>query len=105
MNRRGAPKKQRKFFEHQTPWLVATLLGALITCGLAGVLASGVVGSRQAFRGHAPLNVTLGLLALVLFALSGFYLLRKRLFQEEFSLLRASMQSWLWAHIYLALFG
>src|SRR6187399_1640257 len=105
MSRRRAPKKQRKFFEHQTPWLVVTLLGALMTCGLAGALTSGVAGSRQAFRGHAPLNVTLALFALALFTLSGFYLLRKRLFQEEASLLRASMQSWLWAHIYLALFG
>lgn len=105
MNKRRAPKKQRKLFEHQTPWIVATLLGALATCGLTGALASGVLGTRQAFRGHAPLNVMLAVIAVLLFILSGFYLLRKRLFQEEFSLLRASMQSWLWAHIYLALFG
>lgn len=105
MSMRRAPKKQRKLFEHQTPWLVATLLGTLASCGLTGALASGVLGSRQAFRGNAPLNVMLAVVAVLLFTLSGFYLLRKRLFQEEFSLLRASMQSWLWAHIYLALFG
>ncbi len=105
MSMRGAPKKQRKLFEHQTPWLIATLLGTLFSCGLTGALASGVIGSRQAFRGNAPLNVTLAVVAVLLFTLSGFYLLRKRLFQEEFSWLRASMQSWLWAHIYLALFG
>lgn len=105
MNSRRAPRKQRKLFEHQTPWLIATLLGTLATCGLTGALASGVTGSRHALRGHAPLNVTLAVVAVLLFALSGFYLLRKRLFQEEFSWLRASMQSWLWAHIYLALFG
>lgn len=105
MNVRRAPKKRRKFFEHQTPWLVLTLLGALASCALTGALASGVLGSRHALRGNAPLNVTLAVFAVLLFTLSGFYLLRKRLFQEEFSWLRASMQSWLWAHIYLALFG
>jgi len=105
MSTKRTPKKQRKLFEHQTPWLIATVLGALATCGLTGALMSGVLGSRQAFRGHAPLNVTMAVIAVLLFMLSGFYLLRKRMFQEEFSLLRASMQSWLWAHIYLALFG
>lgn len=105
MSKARAPRKQRKLFEYQSPWLIATLLGTLFSCGLTGALVSGVTGARQAFRGHAPLNVTLAIIAVLLFALSGFYLLRKRLFQEEFSLLRASMQSWLWAHIYLALFG
>lgn len=99
------PRKQRKIFEYQAPWLILTVLGVLFSCAGMGALVSGVTGTRAAFRGHAPLNVVLAVLAVFLFTVSAFYLLRKRLFQEEFSLLKASMQSWLWAHIYLALFG
>ena len=99
------PQKERRLFEHQGPWLIATLLGILMSCGLLFPFFGGLVGPRPAFRGHSPINVTLALAAVLLFTVSGFYLLRKRLFQEEFSLLRASMQSWLWAHVYLALFG
>lgn len=105
MSRAKTPTKQRKLFEYQAPWLLLTVVGTLLSCGLAGALASGATGSRHAFRGHSAFNVTLAVVAVLLFTVSAFYLLRKRLFQEEFSLLRASMQSWLWAHIYLALFG
>jgi hypothetical protein len=105
MSMQRIPQKDRRLFEHQAPWLVATALGILMSCGLVIPWVSGLLGPRLAFRGHSPMSVTLAITAVVLFTISAFYLLRKRLFQEEFSLLRASMQSWLWAHVYLALFG
>ncbi len=105
MSAQRTPQKARRLFEHQAPWLLATVLGVLMSCGFVVPWLSGMIGSRPAFRGHSAINVALAVAAIALLTVSGFYLLRKRLFQEEFSLLRASMQSWLWAHVYLAIFG
>jgi hypothetical protein len=105
--RRGAPRPKRKrtFFEYQWPWLAITVLLSGVTCALVLLFISGILGEPVAFRGHSWLNVSLALVGILLFSISGFYVLRKRMFAEELGPVRSSMQAWLWAHIYLALLG
>lgn len=99
------PKRKRTFFEHQWPWFGLAFVFSGFALAVVFLFTSGLLGDPVAFRGHSWLNVSLALIGILLFSISGFYVLRKRMFAEELALARGSMQAWLWAHIYLALLG
>ena len=99
--------RRLKLFERQWPWLVSSILLALLTTAVAALLDAGVLEAYELFpgiaRGYTFTGVLLGLSSLALCGLAFFYALRKRGLQEALPFGKSTMTAWLWAHVYFGL--
>jgi hypothetical protein len=96
--------------ERHWPWLVCAVLGSGASCVLLIALGSGALSAysdylSETLRGYTPVGVAFGVLSVALLAVVTFYSLRRRALQEHLPVGRATMASWLWAHVYLGLFA
>jgi hypothetical protein len=99
--------RKRRFLERHWPWLLFGVLAGGATLLLAVAIDQGVFAGLEGFdailRGYTAFGVLLGVAALVSCALSFAYSLRKRSLQERLPLGRATLATWLWAHVYFGL--
>lgn len=99
--------RKRRFLERQWPWLLFAALASGATLTLAVAIDQGVFSGLEGFdailRGYTTFGVLLGFGSLALCALSLVYALRKRSLQERLPFGRATLATWLWAHVYLGL--
>ncbi|HMJ13111.1 MAG TPA: multiheme c-type cytochrome, partial [Polyangiaceae bacterium] len=110
MNQKLRLARQRGILEQHWPWLACTLLATGAVCALLIVLGAGVLAeysdyASETLRGYTPAGVFFGLLSVALLGVVTFYSLRRRAFQEALPIGRATLASWLWAHVYLGLFA
>ncbi|HEY2406293.1 MAG TPA: multiheme c-type cytochrome [Polyangiaceae bacterium] len=99
--------RRLRFFERQWPWLLLAFGAAFVTLAVGALLDFGALEAYELFprivRGYTATGVLLGLGALSLAAFSFFYAFRKRGLQEHLPFGRATMTTWLWAHVYFGL--
>lgn len=99
--------RKRRFLERHWPWFLFAAFAAGATVTLAVAIDQGVFAGLEGFdailRGYTRFGVLLGVASLALCVLSFAYTLRKRSFQERLPLGRATLATWLWAHVYLGL--
>lgn len=95
--------KRRSLLEHQWPWLLASLVAALLTAGLVVALDRGFLQEFAFFpailRGYTMSGLVFGVASLALALLAFLYSLRKRSLQEKMPV--GTMAGWLWGHVYL----
>jgi Cytochrome c554 and c-prime len=96
--------RRLRLFERQWPWLVGSVLAALVTAAVALALDAGMLDDYELFpsitRGYTFTGALLGMSSLALCGLSFFYALRKRGLQEALPFGKSTMTAWLWAHVY-----
>jgi hypothetical protein len=92
--------------ERSLPWLAGSAVVAIALAALASSAADGRVAAlidarpdERVLRGYTPIGLFLGIMAVVLGALSAAYSLRKRPLQERLSTGRGPMTVWLWLHV------
>jgi hypothetical protein len=92
--------------ERWFPWLAGSAIVAVALAALASSAADGRVASlldarpdEKVLRGYTPIGLFLGIVAVVLGALSAAYSLRKRPLQERLAAGRGPMTVWLWLHV------
>lgn len=99
--------RRRRFLERHWPWfLLALFAGGCATTWAVAVdqsVFSIIEGFEPILRGYTLTGVTYGVAALFLCLLAFFYAFRKRSLQERMPLGRATLTTWLWAHVYLGL--
>jgi Cytochrome c554 and c-prime len=97
--------KRRSLLEHQWPWLVSSLLAALLSAALVVAIDGGFLEEYASFpailRGYTLTGLFFGVCSLALALLTFLYSLRKRSLQEKLPL--GTMAGWLWGHVYLGL--
>src|SRR5262245_23585854 len=102
--------RKRTLLERHWPWLVLSLLGLLVFSAVLLVLHQGLLSEISEYlsstlRGYTLVGTLLGVLSVALILFEAFYSWRKRALQELMPIGRASMVSWLWAHVYVGLFA
>src|ERR1051326_4851687 len=105
----AAPRlaRRRRFLERHWPWFLLAF-GATGAAALAALaIDQGALAAFQGFeailRGYTLPGVLFGLGALALALVSFGYAFRKRSLQERVPFGRATLATWLWAHVYLGL--
>lgn len=97
--------KRRTLLERQWPWLVTSLLAALVTAALVLALDGGFLADYAFFpailRGYTLSGLFFGISSVALALLAFLYSLRKRSLQEKMPV--GTMAGWLWGHVYLGL--
>ncbi|HEY3496368.1 MAG TPA: cytochrome c family protein [Polyangiaceae bacterium] len=99
--------RRRRFLERHWPWF----LFALFTGGCATTWAVAIdqsvfaiiEGFEPILRGYTLTGLAYGLGSLFFCLLAFLYAFRKRSLQERMPLGRATLATWLWAHVYLGL--
>ncbi len=101
-------KRRLRFLERHAPWFVLAALVSGGLCALVIFISSGILEDvdpiwlGRNIRGYTLIGYALGILAVLLAALTFTYSFRKRSLQEKLPL-RGTMMMWLWAHVYLGL--
>jgi hypothetical protein len=105
----GKIRRDVKLLERQWPWALLTCLFGALLLAFVGLTASGaferidpVVWGRNV-RGYTGLGTLLGIVAVILTALTFFYSLRKRALQERMPFFKGTMMTWLSLHVWLGL--
>lgn len=97
--------KRRSLLEQQWPWLVSSVLAALLSAALVLAVDGGLLADYAYFpailRGYTLTGLFFGLCSMALALLTFLYSLRKRSLQEKMPV--GTMAGWLWGHVYLGL--
>lgn len=98
----NALKRPVKMLEQQWPWLVFAIVTTLFLAAIVAFVSTGALADIDAFyfsanvRGYTATGITLGLLAVMLTAMTFLYSARKRSAKGS-----STMMTWLWLHVYL----
>jgi hypothetical protein len=99
--------RHRRLLERQWPWFAFGALAAAAAIVLVAAIDGGFLTDFEGFpaivRGYTVPGLVFGLGALAACGLSFAYALRKRSLQERMPFGKATLATWLWAHVYLGL--
>jgi hypothetical protein len=99
--------RRRRFLERHWPWfLLAGLAGGCATTWVVAIdqsVFSIIEGFEPIVRGYTLTGVAFGVASVLLCLVAFFYAFRKRSLQERMPFGRATLATWLWAHVYLGI--